>query len=182
MISHRTATHIASDDSQFERFDHLAWLAGDGFLNSATSSRAIVLLTDGEDMESNPVQAAKTAKDEAGITVFTIGLGDMTKGARIPTQRDRYIEYQGEQVWSKLDGKVLEQMAEASGGAYIPAGTKQVNMADFYSLYLSSLEQDVLETRTVDNYEARFQWFVAPAIALLAISLWPRRSRQRQSH
>jgi Ca-activated chloride channel family protein len=150
-------------------------VARKAFLNESTSSKAIVLLTDGEDMESDPVEAARTAFEEDGIRVFTIGLGDREQGSPIPiTSRSgqKYVQHRGETVQSKLDGRVLQQIADASGGDYIPAGTKQVNMADFYAGYLDPLPDSVTETQSVDNYEARFQWFLAPAIGLLMLEIF----------
>lgn len=144
------------------------------FLSTDRTSKAIVLITDGEDMESGPVEAAKTAFAEDGVRIFTIGLGDMQEGAQIPVQSPtgrQYVQYQGKAVLSKLDGKVLKQIAEAAGGDCILAGTKQVNMADFYNGYLAPLPDSVVQTKSVDNYEARFQWFLAPAIGLLLLEL-----------
>ncbi len=99
-----------------------------------------MLLTDGEDQESKPVEAARRAREEHGVRIFTIGLGDLEQGARIPIESSGnrgYLQHQGEQVWSKLDGETLSQVATETGGAYIPAGTKQVNMADVYHGYIA---------------------------------------------
>ncbi len=145
-------------------------LATDSFLSQTDDHKAIVLLTDGEDQESKPIEAARRAKEEQGVRIFTIGLGDLQQGARIPirSQNQRtYLQHEGQQVWSKLNGKVLEQIATETGGAYIPAGTKQVNMADIYHGYIATVEQREFETARIDRYEARYQWFLLPAIALL---------------
>lgn len=158
-------------------------VARKAFLIDSTSSKAIVLLTDGEDMESDPVEAARTAFEEDGIRVFAIGLGDTEKGSPIPIisrNGKQYVQHRGETVQSKLDGRVLQQIADASGGAYIPAGTKQVNMADFYAGYLEPLPDSITETQSVDNYEARFQWFLAPAIGLLMLELILAGRREKQ--
>jgi Ca-activated chloride channel family protein len=150
-----------------------------GFLSKANEHKAIVLLTDGEDQESKPVEAARRAKQEHGIRIFTIGLGDLEQGARIPLESSGnrgYLQHQGEQVWSKLDGETLLQVATETGGAYIPAGTKQVNMADVYHGYIANIEQTEFETAKINLYEARFQWFLVPALLLLllevAVSRW----------
>ncbi|MGI9474068.1 MAG: VWA domain-containing protein [Rubripirellula sp.] len=145
-------------------------IATRGFLEQTNDHKAIVLLTDGEDQESKPIEAAKLARDEHGVRIFTIGLGDLEQGARVPDEGRRgenYLIYEGEQVWSKLDGKTLSQVATESGGAFIPAGTKQVNMADVYHGYIANVEQTEFETARVDSYEARFQWFLLPALLLL---------------
>ena len=46
----------------------------------------MVIFTDGEDQESKPVEAARRAHAETGVRIFTVGLGDMDKGARIPLE------------------------------------------------------------------------------------------------
>ena len=113
------------------------------------------------------------------MRVFTIGLGDLETGARVPVESGRgseFLTHSGEQVWTKLDGATLEKIATESGGAYIPAGTKQVNMGDVYHRYIATVDQTEFETAKVDSYEARFQWFLAPALLLLLLEvLWGRK-------
>jgi Ca-activated chloride channel family protein len=154
-----------------------------GFLSQTNEHKAIVLLTDGEDQESKPIEAARRAKEDHGVRIFTIGLGDLQQGARVPVetgnQRD-YLKYKGQQVWSKLDGKTLSEMASATGGVYIPAGTKQVNMSDVYHGYIANIEKKEFETAKINRFEAQFQWFLLPALLLLLaelmITTWPSRA------
>ena len=149
--------------------------AADGFLNKTNDHKAIVVFTDGEDQESKPVEIAKQIHDEKGIRIFTVGLGDIDQGARIPETDDRrngFVQYEGKQVWSKLNGKILSQIATETDGAYIPAGTRQVNMADVYHGYVANVEQMEFETAKINTYTARFQWFAAPALALLLLEVW----------
>lgn len=149
----------------------------DAFLTTSSDSRVIVMLTDGEDMESEPIKAARQARDAENITIFTIGLGDSTTGARVPKQsrQDRRIrtqlfaKFDGKEVWSKLEGNILNEIAKQGGGTYVPAGTKQVNMEDFYYSYLDRLPDSVLQTREIDQYETRYQWFLFPAIMLMIV-------------
>lgn len=145
--------------------------ATDTFLDKTNDHKAIVAFTDGEDHESDPVAAAKTALEEKGIRIFTVGLGDTSQGARIPVEQvamnRSYLLHNGQQVWSKMNSEVLEQVATTTNGAYIPAGTKQVDMAEVYRNYVSSVEQTDFETAKINSYIPRFQWFAALALALL---------------
>jgi len=158
-------------------------VAADAFLNKTNDHKAIVVFTDGEDQESDPLAAAKVAFKEHGIRIFTVGLGDMDQGARIPVREngggETYLQYEGQQVWSKMNGKILQQIAQETNGAYVPAGTKQVNMADVYHGYIANIEQKEFETARINSYVARFQWFAAIALVLLLmeiiLSTWPRR-------
>ncbi|QDU89711.1 von Willebrand factor type A domain protein [Pirellulimonas nuda] len=161
--------------------------ASQSFVTKLNAHKAMVIFTDGEDQESDPVAVARQANRDTGVRVFTVGLGDMDQGARIPLASDRggaYLQHAGEPVWSKLHGDILRQVAVETGGAYIPAGTKQVNMADVYHGYIADVEQTEFETATIDQYEARFQWLLVPALGLLlcevAVAAWPTRRVVRQ--
>ena len=153
-------------------------VAAQGFLSQTNDHKAIVLLTDGEDQESKPLEAARRARQEKGVRIFTIGLGDFDQGARIPLAIDsgttaprNYLQHEGQQVWSKLNGEVLAQIASETDGIYIPAGTKQVNMSDVYHGYIANVEQKEFETARINGLEARFQWFLAPAILFLVLDV-----------
>jgi uncharacterized protein YegL len=155
-------------------------VATHSFLSQSSAHKAIVVFTDGEDQESKPVEAARRAFESAGIRIFAIGIGDIGQGARIPISSDgntKFLTHDGQQVWSKQNGDILRQVADATKGAYIPAGVKQVNMSDVYHKYIESVEQTQFETARVNQYEARYQWFLAPALFFLlletVIATWP---------
>jgi Ca-activated chloride channel family protein len=148
--------------------------AANGFIGKTNDHKAIVLFTDGEDQESQPVEIAKKLSEEQGIRIFTVGLGDMAQGARIPDSNPRssgFVEYEGEQIWSKMNGEILGQIASVTGGAYIPAGTKRVNMADVYHGYVARVEQAQFENAKIHAYVARYQWFTLPALGLLFLEV-----------
>ena len=148
--------------------------AADSFLTKTGDHKAIVVFTDGEDQESKPIKVAKQAYADQGIRIFTVGLGDMEKGSRIPVGHSstgrHFLEHEGQQVWSKLNGQILEQVATSTNGAYVPAGTKQVNMADIYHRYISNVEQKEFERAVIKSYTPRFQYFAVPAFALLLLN------------
>jgi hypothetical protein len=154
--------------------------ASHAFLTKSNAHKAMIVFTDGEDQESKPVEAARRAHKETGVRIFTVGLGDMEKGSRIPLrtdERQEFVKHDGEPVWSKLNGDVLRQVATESEGAYIPAGTKQVNMADVYHGYIAGVEKEGFETARINQYEARFQRFLGAGLLLLflevAVTTWP---------
>ncbi|MCA9170455.1 MAG: VWA domain-containing protein [Planctomycetales bacterium] len=148
--------------------------AANGFISKTNEHRAIVVFTDGEDQQSQPVERAKQLYADQGIRIFTVGLGDMDHGARIPeseSKRGEFLEYEGQQVWSKMNGQILRQIATDTRGAYIPAGTKRVNMGDVYHGYIANVEQQEFETAKINAYIPRFQWFAVPALALLVLEV-----------
>jgi Ca-activated chloride channel family protein len=154
--------------------------ASQAFLTKSSAHKAMIVFTDGEDQESKPVEVARRVHKESGVRIFTVGLGDMEKGSKIPIrteQRQEFITHDGEPVWSKLNGDILRQVAAETDGAYIPAGTKQVNMADVYHGYIAGIEQEEYETARINQYEARYQWFLGAGLLLLiieiAVTTWP---------
>ena len=158
-------------------------LAAKSFLEKTADHKAIVLITDGEDHESQPLETAKKVHQKYGIRIFTIGLGDASQGALIPLAAreggESFLEHQGEPVRSKLNGQILQQIATLTDGAFIPAGTKQVDMAAVYQQFIAGINQQDFETARVKVYTPRYQWFLGAAVACLVIevliSTWPRR-------
>ncbi|MGI9515567.1 MAG: vWA domain-containing protein [Pirellulaceae bacterium] len=148
--------------------------AADGFLNKTNDHKAIVVFTDGEDQESKPLEVAQRLHQQEGVRIFTVGLGDMDEGARIPetSGREQFVKYQGQQVWSRMNGQILGDIATTTDGAWIPAGTKQVNMADVYHGYVASVEQQEFETARINAWIPRFQWFALPALGLLLLEVF----------
>ncbi len=94
-------------------------------------AKLIVLITDGEDHESLPLEAAEDARD-AGVRIVAVGLGseegspiiltDPATGAKTTMLHD------GAPVISRLDGATLRTMAEITEGVYVPAGTSALDL------------------------------------------------------
>jgi len=121
---------------------------------------------------------------ENKLRIFTVGLGDVDKGARIPQKQaasGQFVEHHGQQIWSKLNGSILRQIATETRAAYIPAGTKRVNMADVYHRYIANLEKSEFETAKINAFIPRFQWFAFPAFVCLFLHGWLASSRVRQN-
>ena len=156
-------------------------LAADSFADNIKKYKAVVVITDGEDQESFPVEAAATAFNEKGIRIYAIGIGDLNEGSRIPITKDGrrvYLQYDGQEVWSKLDTKTLAQMALAGGGAYIPAGTSQVDMGQIYEQKIATADLREFEATQIKRYDVQYQWFAGLAFVLLMLeSLMTERKR-----
>jgi len=133
----------------------------------------IVLITDGEDHESFPVEAAKAAA-EKGVRLFIIGLGDENEGKRIPMTDDSgrrtFMKYQGREVWSRLDADTLREMAQATpGGRYLNVATGTIDLGEVYMQLIGSAEKKEMEEETIEKYEEKFQILIGIAFLLLGI-------------
>jgi Ca-activated chloride channel homolog len=147
----------------------------------------IVLITDGEDHDSFPVDAAAEA-GERGIRIIAIGLGDENIGRRIPVTdeqgRKTFVMHEGQEVWTRLDADTLREVANATpGGRYINVATGAVDLGDIYTKLIASSEKKMLASETVQLYEEKFQVFLSMAVvALLAEMAIPHRRRKRKDH
>lgn len=151
-------------------------LASDSFVDKVKGHKAIIVITDGEDHESYPVQAAKQAFDEKGIKVFTVGLGDEAQGARVPAKdagTGLFLTHDGQEVWSRMDSQALRDMALAGGGAYIPAGTKAIDLGQIlYEERIAREDRRDFEAGRVELRRVQYQWFAVGALLLLLIETW----------
>ena len=148
-------------------------MAANSFPAGDKGAKAIIVLSDGEDMDSKPADAAKEAFEELGVRTFTVAIGDARDGARIPVTgadgQRRYLVHDGQEVWSKMNPDVMRDIAQAGGGAFVPAGTAQLDMAAVYRDSLGNLDRIDQESSLVKRQTPRFQWFAAAALVLLAV-------------
>ncbi len=149
--------------------------AVDGFRDAGDIHRLILLVTDGEDHDSYPLNAAKAAK-EKGVKIVSIGFGDEA-GSKIEvtdpvTGATSYIQDRnGQDVVSRLDGETLREIALQTDGAYIPAGTGALDLEAIYRAHIESLLRGTTDSteRTVRN-EA-FQWPVLLSLIFVLAGL-----------
>ena len=146
--------------------------------------QALVLITDGEDQESYPEDAAQKAA-ERGIKIFCVGLGDSREGARIPVRESSglsYLRYQGQEHWSKVNDDLLKKIALLTNGAYIPAGTKAYDLGQVYEEHLAGLTRGQVQEDKRKRYREQFQWFVCfGALVLLLEMAIPSHCRKRST-
>lgn len=143
-------------------------------------SRAILLITDGEDHEGEVLAAAEAAK-AAGVKIFAIGIG-RDEGTPIPEPGGGYRrDAHGEMVLSRLDEPLLQKIALATGGRYVRSVTGDVDLDQIYAQGIkATLEDRELGTRRRQRWHDRFQWALAVALAALMIEpLIPERVPER---
>lgn len=148
---------------------------------SADRSRVIVLLTDGEDHEGDPVQVARRAA-EADIRIYVLGIGSaspelipmlLPDGSWSGFQRDENGEYITTSLSSENEVQ-LRRIAEASGGQYFRAGQGEVGV-DHIRRAIRRLRQSQLDERPVRLYGEAYQSFLLfGLLALLTGSVLPR--------
>ena len=141
-----------------------------GLSTSAPGTKAIVLLTDGEDHKSDPLGAADQARSE-GVKIFTIGFGN-PNGEPIPIKdaNGKFSGYKkdkkGEVIMSKMDEALLSKMAFRTGGEYLKAQDGSVDIIRLVD-GIQGLEKKQSAARFNRQYEDRYQYFLFIALLLL---------------
>lgn len=134
--------------------------------------RDIILITDGEDQDSFPVEAAQLARQNK-IRIIALGVGSEV-GARIPISDDSgsggYIRYQGQDVRSRLESEQLARIAMNSHrGVYLKVGAGNIDLEQVYKDLIGAAQGSAIEDATVIEYQEMFQWFIGAALALLCL-------------
>jgi len=133
------------------------------------TGRAIILITDGENHEDNPMEQAELAKAE-GTVIYTVGIGN-PKGTPLPIYENGMMvgyktDKSGQTVVSKLNDKILTDIAAATGGIYVE-GNNTITALDRVMKEIDNLEKkETTGTHFTEN-ENRYQFFVLFGIILL---------------
>ncbi len=143
------------------------------FTSEKGISKAIILITDGEDHDGNALNVAKQITNE-GIKIYTIGIGS-PQGVPIPV-RDKYgrkvfkTDENGNVVVSKLNEKLLQDLAMIGHGSYVRASNTGFGL-DIIKKDLDKLQKKEIKDKIYSEYENYFQPFVIVALILLIIEV-----------
>jgi len=147
--------------------------AWNGFNQERNSQKVLVLMTDGEDHESDPVAAARELVDN-GVLLYTIGFGT-PEGEDIPVldESGNIIDYKkdqnGDVILSSLDEQTLIELADIGSGEYYRATASGSELGHLLD-EIDRLQTAQLQTRFETNYIERYQLFLGLALVLLVIS------------
>ena len=150
------------------------------FKKDNDNHKVLVLFTDGEDHDGDALDAAKAAGKE-GLRIFTVGVG--TSGGELlrtvdVSGRSEFIkDADGNAVKSRLNEKLLQDMAQETGGFYmLLSGANTMNV--LYERGLAPLPKGDLASQQIKRPHERYQWLLGIAIALLlAEVLLPERGK-----
>ena len=138
------------------------------FSAQSEKSRVIVVISDGENHEDDPVEAARQAA-ELGIKVYTIGVGS-AEGQPIPTDGGLLRDKDGEIVVTKLDEETLRAVARAGNGAYIHAGGEEFGLNPIIQ-DIRRMEDEEFGSIVFEEYDEQYMYFFGMALLLLVIEM-----------
>lgn len=159
-------------------------LGSKSFTPGEGRSKAMIIITDGENHEDDPVAASEDASN-AGIVIHTIGIGS-TEGVPVPlgtgARRDYLKDSEGSTVITKLDEEILKRIAISAGGKYIRASNFNLGLDEIFN-EIRKMKNDELESTMYTEYNDQFQIFAVIAILLLVfeIVIMERKNRKLQN-
>lgn len=148
------------------------------FSEQSEKSRAIILITDGENHEDDPVAAARQAA-EMGVKVYAVGVGS-SQGQPIPVDGSLLKDKDGNIVVTRLDETTLREVASAGGGAYVHAGNEEFGLNPIID-DLRKMEDEKFNSVVFEEYDEQYMYFFAAALALFVLELLigERRAKRR---
>ena len=138
------------------------------FSAQSEKSRVIVVISDGENHEDDPVAAARQAA-ELGIKVYTIGVGS-AEGQPIPMNGELMKDREGNIVVTRLDEETLRNVAKAGGGAYIHAGGEEFGLNPIIQ-DIRRMEDEQFGSIVFEEYDEQYMYFFGLALLLWVIEM-----------
>ena len=150
--------------------------AVDAFGVNRGTPRVMLLITDGEDHDSYPLDAVADAV-AAGIRIVAIGFGSEEGSEIVVTDPDTGArralqDLDGNLVRSRLDGDLLRRIALESEGVYVPAGTAAVDLDSIVGAWVAPLVTDASARIVRRNPTEHYRWFVLAALLTLVGAVW----------
>ncbi|MDZ7342219.1 MAG: VWA domain-containing protein [candidate division KSB1 bacterium] len=146
--------------------------------------KVLILITDGEDHEGEPLKAAELAEKD-GVVIHTVGIGSV-QGVPIPLYNEsgRNVGFKKDRddqvVTSKLDEITLEKIALQTGGKYYRASGSESELKKLYE-EISKMEKKELASLKFSQYEDRFQYLLIISLVLLVAEVFiPERRKVKE--
>jgi Ca-activated chloride channel family protein len=154
------------------------------FEANSKNHKVIILITDGENHEDDPLKAAVKAKEQ-GIVIYTVGVGKK-EGSYIKMKdesgQERLLkDRQGQVVKSRLDEITLNKIALETGGLYTPAYGTKWGLENIYKDSIAKIEESTLKTQRVKRYVNRYQIPLFIAIVLITLESFLQISSQNSN-
>ncbi|MBR5018985.1 MAG: VWA domain-containing protein [Bacteroidales bacterium] len=138
------------------------------FSTQSERSRAIILITDGEDHEGDVLEAARTIAEQ-GIRIYCIGVGS-PQGKPIPKNGSLMKDRNGDIVVSRLDEEILQEIAGAGNGKYVRAGAAEFGLNPIID-DIRTLDKEQFNSVVFEDFDEQYMYFFAIALFFLILEL-----------
>jgi Ca-activated chloride channel family protein len=147
---------------------------------TSAADRYLIILSDGEATDEEWRKLTDRLR-EKGIRVIALGVGT-APGSFIPDGAGGFVkDERGAVVMSRLNSATLQELAQVTGGVYTDASS-WVDLSALLQRTIATGRKGEFREKNAARRIERFQWFLAPGLALLLLSFWiefPVRPRER---
>jgi len=147
------------------------------FSTQSEKSRAIILITDGEDHEGSAVDVARSVA-ETGVRVYCIGIGS-PEGKPIPVGGELMKDREGNIVVTKLDESILQQIAGEGNGEYVRAGNSEFGLNPIIDS-IRQIDEEKFQSVVFEDFDEQYMYFFAIALFFLLLELLIPETRNRR--
>ena len=143
-------------------------LAAMSFSPGSEGSRILIVISDGENHEDDPIAAAQRAAEQ-GIKIYTIGVGT-DKPTPMFINGEPILDEDGTMALTRLEEETLEQIALTAGGAYIRATNRSIGLTEIIER-INEVEKKNLTTQIFEDYNEQYQYILGLALILLVLEV-----------
>ncbi len=147
-------------------------LASTTFGPTNSRGRALIIITDGEDHDSEAIAAAKKAR-ENNVLIYTVGIGT-PNGGEIPMGDDLDAvskrDEKGNLIISKLNPSILTDIANAANGSYLNLSETRNAASSLKNAIDNSIKKDWVEGK-LNVAESLYAYFLIPALFCFLIEI-----------
>mgnify|MGYP002858153122 CR=1 FL=1 len=136
------------------------------FSTQSERSRAIILISDGEDHEGDALDAARTIAGQ-GIRIYCIGVGS-PQGKPIPKDGSLMKDARGDIVVSRLDESILQEIAGIGGGKYVRAGNSEFGLNPIIE-DIRTIDKEQFNSVVFEDFDEQYMYFFAIALFFLIL-------------
>jgi len=141
------------------------------YFDEDDTNKILIIISDGEDHSEKAVDEAIRAAKK-GVTIFTVGVGTKN-GSVIPIKINGNLygykkDKNGKTVMTRLNDKILREIAEATHGKYIE-GLDTKNVVKYITDALKKMDKQEFETTKFSDYKDQFQWFLLVGLFFLVL-------------
>ena len=138
------------------------------FSTQSERSRAIILITDGEDHEGEALETAKTIAEQ-GIRIYCIGVGS-PQGKPIPKNGSLMKDANGDIVVTRLDEGILQEIAGIGGGKYVRAGNSEFGLNPIIE-DIRTIDKEQFNSVVFEDFDEQYMYFFGIALFFLILEL-----------
>lgn len=133
-----------------------------------SSSKVIILISDGEDFGEETSEVAREIDNE-DVKLFALGVGT-EKGGKIYANNGYKKDREGMEVISKLNSRSLQSLANKTSGQYFEINGTRNDVSRLINT-ISNIEGELRDARFVDITANKYFYFLALAIILLSADI-----------